>query len=238
MAHDSLQLVARDVTGCERCPRLRAWCRNVARVRVKRYRDQVYWGRPNPGFGDPRARAPGRGPGPGRPRRQPHRPRLHGRPLRRLPLRRPASRRLRQPAHLGLPRGRPRLVDCYIAPLVRCAPPANRPSREEMARCLEYLQREWALLRRVRAVLALGSVAQDGSSACCARSAGCRRARRTRSATGVAHDLDGALTPFRVVPSIPAEHIHRQAHGRGLDDVLALVSRHLARRLPERTETR
>ena len=48
--------VARDVVACERCPRLREWCLEVARVKVKRFRDQAYWGRPVPGFGDPKAR--------------------------------------------------------------------------------------------------------------------------------------------------------------------------------------
>src|SRR5512139_3954314 len=53
---DSLVRVSREVVACERCPRLRRWCRLVAASRVKRFRDQEYWGRPVPGFGDPRAR--------------------------------------------------------------------------------------------------------------------------------------------------------------------------------------
>ena len=53
---DTLARVSRDVVGCERCPRLRAWCLEVARTKVKRFRDQEYWGRPVPGFGDPEAR--------------------------------------------------------------------------------------------------------------------------------------------------------------------------------------
>ena len=53
---DSLARVARDVEACEQCPRLRAWCRKVAKEKVKRFSDQPYWGRPVPGFGDPEAR--------------------------------------------------------------------------------------------------------------------------------------------------------------------------------------
>ena len=53
---DSLARVGRDVVSCERCPRLRDWCREVAEVRVKRFALEEYWGRPLPGFGDPRAR--------------------------------------------------------------------------------------------------------------------------------------------------------------------------------------
>ena len=53
---DSLARVTREVVRCERCPRLRRWCLEVAETKVKRFRDQEYWGRPVPGFGDPRAR--------------------------------------------------------------------------------------------------------------------------------------------------------------------------------------
>jgi len=56
LARDSLARVTRDVVACERCPRLRAWCREVARVKVKRFQDQEYWGQPVPGWGDPAAR--------------------------------------------------------------------------------------------------------------------------------------------------------------------------------------
>ena len=53
---DSLARLERDVVACERCPRLRDWCRAVARVKVKRFREDDYWGRPVPGCGDPKAR--------------------------------------------------------------------------------------------------------------------------------------------------------------------------------------
>ena len=53
---DSLARLSRDVVACERCPRLRAWCKRAAREKVKRFRSDDYWGRPVPGFGDPKAR--------------------------------------------------------------------------------------------------------------------------------------------------------------------------------------
>ncbi len=53
---DSFERVAADVIACERCPRLRRWCRAVAELKVRRFQDQVYWARPVPGFGDPAAR--------------------------------------------------------------------------------------------------------------------------------------------------------------------------------------
>ena len=51
-----LRILEREITVCERCPRLRAWCQEVARVKRRAYLDQDYWGRPVPGFGDPAAR--------------------------------------------------------------------------------------------------------------------------------------------------------------------------------------
>src|SRR2546426_6867711 len=52
----SLGAVLRAVVACERCPRLRAYCRRVAREKKREFRDWTYWGKPVPGFGDPRAR--------------------------------------------------------------------------------------------------------------------------------------------------------------------------------------
>src|SRR4051812_9229423 len=52
---DSLAQIGADVVACERCPRLRRYCEEVARVRRAAFKDQVYWGRPVPGFGDPKA---------------------------------------------------------------------------------------------------------------------------------------------------------------------------------------
>src|SRR5579884_3378976 len=51
-----LSLVRADIVACERCPRLRSYCQRVAREKRRAYRDEVYWGKPVPGFGDPRAR--------------------------------------------------------------------------------------------------------------------------------------------------------------------------------------
>ena len=159
---------------------------------------------PRPGvLGPPRARlrrpagAPaGGGPRPRRPRRQSHRARLHRRPLRRFPVRRPPPRGLREP-------GRSRrdaatacvLRDCYIAPVARCAPPANKPTPVEIGRCREYLAREWALLTRVRAVLVLGRIAMDGFLAM-VRESGRTLPRRPEFAHGAVHDLGGDVRLF------------------------------------------
>jgi uracil-DNA glycosylase family 4 len=165
VAQDSLARVGRDIVACERCRRLRRWCEDVADVRVKRFRDQEYWGRPVPGFGDPRARLLIVGLAPGA-----HGANRTGRvftgdrsgdflfaALHRAGF---AS----QPASISRNDGLT-LRDCYIAPLARCAPPANKPTPAELDHCKEYLLREWRLLRGVRAVLALGKMAMDGAVA-------------------------------------------------------------------------
>ena len=104
-----------------------------------------------PGFGDPDARRVRARPRPGGARRQPHRPRVHRRPLGRLAVRLAVPHRLRQPADLrvtaddGL-----RLSDAFIAAAVRCAPPANKPLPEERDNCLPYAAEELELIRPAR----------------------------------------------------------------------------------------
>src|SRR5262245_41813001 len=238
MVRDSLERVARDVTACERCPRLRAWCREVALVRVKRYRDQEYWGRPNAGFGDPRARLLIVGLAPAA-----HGGNRTGRvftgdrsgdylfgALHRAGF-------ANQPTSVSRDDGLG-LMDCYIAPVVRCAPPANKPTREEIFRCREYLVREWALLSGVRAVLALGRVAQAAFIAML-RSLGRLPMRKAYAfGHGLAHDLDGGLRLFGSYHPSQQNTFTGKLSARGFDDVLALVSRHLARGRTERIGTR
>ncbi len=159
---DSLPRVGRDVVACERCPRLRRWCRTVAKLKVKRFRDQTYWARPVPGFGDPRARLLVVGLAPAG-----HGGNRTGRiftgdrsgdflfaGLFRAGFANQPTSVSRDDALL--------LRDCYITAVARCAPPGNKLLPVEIANCREYLAREWALLPEVRAVLVLGKVARDG----------------------------------------------------------------------------
>ena len=181
---DSLARVARDVVGCERCPRLRAWCREVARVKVRRFQDQEYWGRPLPGWGDPRARLFVIGLAPAA-----HGGNRTGRIFtgdRSGDFLFAALHRAgfaNQPTSIARGDGL-ELRDCYIAAVARCAPPANKPLPEEIGRCREYLVREWGLLQP-RAVLALGRIAQDGLVAML-RSIGRVPPRGTRSPSATA----------------------------------------------------
>ena len=192
---DSLARLGREVVLCERCPRLRRWCREVARTKVKRFRDQEYWGRPVPGFGVPGARLLVVGLAPAA-----HGGNRTGRVFtgdRSGDFLFAALHRhgfASQPESVGRDDGLS-LRDCYIAPVARCAPPANKPTPAEIARCREYFAREWALLPGVRAVLALGRVAMDGFLAML-RETGWKVPRGLAFSHGAVHDLGGGVRLF------------------------------------------
>jgi uracil-DNA glycosylase family 4 len=165
MAKDAstvLDQVARDVIACQACPRLRAHCLEIAQVKRAAYRDQAYWGRPVPAFGDPHARILVVGLAPGA-----HGANRTGRlftgdrsadflfaSLYRTGL---AS----QPNSTHLDDGL-RLKGAFVSAVGRCAPPDNRPTPEEIGRCLPFLAREITHLRRLRVVVALGQIAFAG----------------------------------------------------------------------------
>ncbi len=153
--------VNRAVVACERCPRLRAYCRRVAREKKREFRAWDYWGKPVPAFGDARACLLVVGLAPAA-----HGANRTGRmftgdssgnwlyeALHRFGF---ASQPVARARDDGL-----RLRDCYITAAARCAPPANKPSRTELERCRPYLAAELRLLGRVRVVLVLGRVAHD-----------------------------------------------------------------------------
>jgi uracil-DNA glycosylase family 4 len=149
----------REIVACELCPRLRAHCVEVARVKRRAYLDWDYWGKPVPGFGDPRARVLVIGLAPGA-----HGSNRTGRMFtgdrsgeflyRALYETGFASQAESQSREDGLT-----LTDVYITASVRCAPPDNKPSLDEFANCRPYLERELDLLKNVRVVVALGGLA-------------------------------------------------------------------------------
>ena len=157
-----LARIERDVIACRACPRLVAWREQVAVERRAAFRDETYWGRPVPGFGDPAARIVVLGLAPAA-----HGANRTGRvftgdrsgdflfaSMHRAGL-------ANQPTSVRRGDGL-RLIDTYVTATVRCAPPANKPTPEERDNCLPYLERELDLLDRARVVIALGSFGWDG----------------------------------------------------------------------------
>ncbi len=156
-----LEVIAKDVIACERCPRLRSYCAEVARLKRKAYQGEEYWGRPVPGFGDPAAWLLIVGLAPG----------AHGsnRTGRMFTGDRSGEWLYGELHRQGLASS-PRSVHggdgltlhgVFISAAGRCAPPDNKPAPEELDNCREYLVREMAALPDVRVRLALGRVALD-----------------------------------------------------------------------------
>ncbi len=156
-----LRTLEREITACQRCPRLRAWCEEVARVKRRAYLDQEYWGRPVPGFGDPAARLVIVGLAPGA-----HGSNRTGRVFTGDSSGDLLYRVLYHAGFANRPESRHRddglhLTDAWITAAVRCAPPANKPTPHEIVTCRPFLERELGLLRRTRVFVALGKIAFD-----------------------------------------------------------------------------
>jgi uracil-DNA glycosylase family 4 len=156
-----LARVRAEILACEQCPRLRSWCRLVAERKKREFSGWSYWGLPVPGFGDPGARLLVVGLAPAA-----HGGNRTGRvftgdssgdwvyeALHRFGF-------ANQPTSVSRDDGL-RLRDCYITAAARCAPPDNRPTREELEQCRSWLARELALLHRIRVVIALGRIARE-----------------------------------------------------------------------------
>ena len=160
-----LARLERDVISCRSCPRLVHWREQVALEKRAAYRDEEYWGRPIPGFGDPGARIVVLGLAPA----------AHGanrtgrvftgdrsgdwlfRAMHRAGL-------ANQPESVSVDDGL-ELTDAWVTAAVKCAPPANKPTPAERDACAPFLEREFASLDRARVVVCLG---QFGYQAACA----------------------------------------------------------------------
>src|SRR5215470_16247048 len=156
--------VREQIISCEECPRLREYCQRIAREKRKAFRDETYWAKPVPGFGDPNARLLLIGLAPAA-----HGANRTGRVFTgdgvgasgdflMTALHRSGFSNLTtsQRPDDGL-----QLTDAYIAAAVRCAPPDNKPTPEEVTSCLPHLDAELAALPHVRVIVALGKIAFD-----------------------------------------------------------------------------
>jgi uracil-DNA glycosylase family 4 len=157
----SLATVSRRIIHCTACPRLIAYCREVAREKKPEFRDWEYWGKPVPGFGDPDARLLIVGLAPAA-----HGANRTGRMFTGDSSGTWVSQALHrfgfasQPASVSRDDGLT-LTDCYVTAAARCAPPGNKPTAAELGRCRRYLASELRLLTRIRVVLALGRIAHQ-----------------------------------------------------------------------------
>jgi uracil-DNA glycosylase family 4 len=212
--------VTHDIVSCQRCSRLRHYCQQVALEKKAAHRDEEYWGKPVPGFGDPRARVLILGLAPAA-----HGANRTGRVFTgdgvgasgdflMAALYRAGFANISTSRHAddGL-----ELTDAYIAAAVRCAPPDNKPLPAEIAACADHLDAEVAALPHVRIVVALGKIAWDAWLQHIARRGAIIRPRPTFthgavSASGTAGTIGAISTPGTL---IGAFHPSRQNTNTG-----------------------
>ncbi|WP_255460529.1 uracil-DNA glycosylase [Edaphobacter albus] len=158
----ALLRVQQAITSCERCTRLRNYCKGIAETKRRAYQDQTYWARPVAGFGDPRARVLILGLAPGA-----HGANRTGRPFTgdgsgyfMYPV-------LHETGFANQPQGTSRddglkLRHAWIASVVRCAPPGDKPTPQEIRNCAPHLAAEIEELKQLRVVVCLGKIGFDG----------------------------------------------------------------------------
>ena len=161
-AQSPLDVLNARIVACDKCTRLRTYCGEVARARRRAYADWEYWGKPVPSFGDPEARVLALGLAPGA-----HGSNRTGRIFTGdgsgdflYPV-------LHETGFASQPKAVSRedgmkLIGLWISAVVRCAPPANKPTPEEQRNCAPWLDEEIGLLRNLRVAVCLGKIAFDG----------------------------------------------------------------------------
>jgi len=155
-----LEKLNSEIIACRKCPRLVAWREEVAREKRKAYLDHEYWGKPVPGFGDPKARVLVVGLAPG----------AHGSNRTGRQFTGDASGNFLYPAlhragfanqpHSSARADGLELRDMYITASGRCAPPGNKPSTQELDNCQPYLEREIQIIQP-KVIVVLGRIAFD-----------------------------------------------------------------------------
>jgi uracil-DNA glycosylase family 4 len=193
-ARSSLETLNARIVACKRCPRLRKYCAEVARVRKRAYLECEYWGKPVPSFGDPKARVMALGLAPGA-----HGSNRTGRIFTGdgsgyffYPVLHEAGF-ASQPMAVSRDDGM-KLTDLWISAVVRCAPPANKPAPDELRNCAPFLDEEIGLLKNLRVVVCLGKIAFDGFLAHARRSGQITSRAGMNFAHGAEFTLPNGLT--------------------------------------------
>jgi uracil-DNA glycosylase len=191
---DALAVLHKELVSCTLCPRLVAYREQVGREKRRAYRDHEYWARPVPGFGDPRARLLILGLAPG----------AHGSNRTGRPFTGDASGKFMypilyktgfasQPNAVSRDDGL-RLIDCYITAAVRCAPPDNKPLPSELRNCSHFLDRELAILKNVKVVVALGKIGFDSYLSHLKRTGQVQRTSGYKFAHAAVYEMPNGIT--------------------------------------------
>ncbi|PWT84243.1 MAG: uracil-DNA glycosylase [Blastocatellia bacterium] len=226
-----LALIRDEIISCDKCARLRSYCAQIARKKKRAYRDDTYWARPVPGFGDPRAELLIIGLAPA----------AHG-----------ANRTgrvftgdgiggsgdflmaaLHRAGFANIPTSHHRedglkLRGAYITAAVRCAPPGNKPTPTEIGNCLPHLAAEISALVAVKVVVALGRIGFDAYLAML-KQTGFRLSPRPQFGHGLVCALPNELT------LIGCYHPSRQNTNTGklttvmIDEVFAMARKRCSR---------
>src|SRR4029077_12799359 len=185
----SLAGVRRGIVACERCPELRAYCSRVAAERKREFSAERYWGKPVPSIGDASARLLLVGLAPAA-----HGGNRTGRMFTGDGSAAWLARGLFQAGFATQPVSERRgdgfaLVDAYMSAAIRCAPPKNKPTPRQLARCADHMRAEFALLQQIDVVLGLGKIGFDTAVARLAEAGFTMPRPRPRFGHGVCYAL-------------------------------------------------
>lgn len=159
--NSQLEILSHEITSCKKCPRLVRFRERISKEKRKQFAEFDYWGRPVPGFGDPNARLVVVGLAPAA-----HGGNRTGRVFTGDSSARFLVKHLYEAGFANQPTSETRddgliYQDCYVTAAVRCVPPDNKPTKEEIETCETYFERELLLLKNCKVILALGRIAFD-----------------------------------------------------------------------------
>ena len=160
---ESIETLNKKIESCKKCPRLAVYIRDVAKNKVKRFKDEKYYGKPLSGFGDVNAKLLIIGLAPAA-----HGGNRTGRMFTGDSSGDWVAKVMHKHGFASIPTSQSRddglvLHDAYITAAVRCAPPQNKPTQDEMKNCFVYLQDELKILKNISVILCLGKIAYDAT---------------------------------------------------------------------------